>query len=85
MAAACFPDAQVRVQEELDMVVGMDRRKLVHPPLSPVSFHPPLTSVPSWSDWDALPQLHAFISEALRWRPVTPLGKQFELVREFHG
>ncbi|KAF8553239.1 hypothetical protein OG21DRAFT_1510452 [Imleria badia] len=31
-------------------------------------------SVPSWNDWDALPRLHAFISEALRWRPVTPLG-----------
>ena len=28
MAAACFPDAQERVQEELDVVVGMDRRKL---------------------------------------------------------
>ncbi|KAF8553243.1 cytochrome P450 [Imleria badia] len=55
MAAACFPDAQARVQEELDTVVGMDR-------------------LPSWNDWDALPQLHAFISEALRWRPVTPLG-----------
>ncbi|KAI9573125.1 cytochrome P450, partial [Boletus coccyginus] len=55
MAAACFPDAQSRVQEELDMVVGMDR-------------------LPSWDDWDALPQLHAFLSEALRWRPVAPLG-----------
>jgi cytochrome P450 len=55
MAAACFPDAQVRVQQELDSVVEMDR-------------------LPSWNDWDALPQLHAFISEALRWRPVTPLG-----------
>ena len=85
MAAACFPDAQVRVQEELDMVVGMDRRKLARPPFAPVSFHSPLTSVPDWNDWNALPQLHAFISEALRWRPVTPLGKQFESVRQFHG
>ena len=85
MAAACFPDAQVRVQEELDMVVGMDKRKLTHPPFGPVSFHPPLTSVPSWNDWNALPQLHAFISEAFRWRPVTPIGKRFESVREFHG
>jgi len=55
MAAACFPGTRLRVQEELDTVVGMDR-------------------LPSWSDWDDLPQLHAFISEALRWRPVTPLG-----------
>ncbi|KAF8552898.1 hypothetical protein OG21DRAFT_1323229 [Imleria badia] len=67
MAAACFPDAQARVQEELDAVVGMDRCSfryhLSHP-----------TSAPSWNDWDDLPQLHAFTSEALRWRPVTPLG-----------
>ncbi|KAF8548564.1 hypothetical protein OG21DRAFT_1422857 [Imleria badia] len=56
MAAVCFPDAQIRVQEELDVIVGMDR-------------------LLCWNDWDALPQLHAFISEALRWHPVTPLGK----------
>jgi len=63
MAAACFPDAQVQVQEELDMVVGMDR-------------------LPSWNDWNALPQLHAFISEALRWRPVTPLGFSHRSTRD---
>ena len=27
MAAACYPEAQRRVQEELDMVFGKDRRK----------------------------------------------------------
>ena len=30
LAAACYPDAQKRVQEELDMVIGKDRRKC-HP------------------------------------------------------
>lgn len=34
MAAACFPDAQARVQKELDTVVGIDRCKLNHPPHS---------------------------------------------------
>jgi len=38
MAAACFPDAQLRVQEELDIVVGMDRRKLTYPPFRQVLF-----------------------------------------------
>jgi len=55
MAAACHPDAQARVQDELNEVVGMDR-------------------VPTFGDWDMLPQLHAFMLEALRWRPVTPIG-----------
>ncbi|KAF9235736.1 cytochrome P450 [Melanogaster broomeanus] len=50
MAAACHPEAQARVQEELDDVVGRGR-------------------VPTWEDWSSLPQLHAFVSEALRWRP----------------
>ncbi|KAG9313182.1 cytochrome P450 [Chiua virens] len=55
MAAACYPDAQARVQDELDDVVGSER-------------------VPTFEDWDMLPQLQAFVLEALRWRPVTPQG-----------
>ncbi|KAG9313212.1 cytochrome P450 [Chiua virens] len=55
MAAACYPDAQARVQKELDEVVGKDRR-------------------PTFEDRDVLPQLQAFILEAARWIPVTPLG-----------
>ncbi|KIJ62870.1 hypothetical protein HYDPIDRAFT_176296 [Hydnomerulius pinastri MD-312] len=55
MAAACHPEAQARVQEEIDMVVGRDR-------------------APTFEDSSSLPQLHAFISEALRWRPITPIG-----------
>ncbi|KAF9235334.1 cytochrome P450 [Melanogaster broomeanus] len=60
MAAARHPEAQARVQEELDMVVGMDRGEPMR--------------LPTFEDSDELPQLHAFISEALRWRPVTPTG-----------
>ena len=30
--------------------------------------------VPTFGDWDMLPQLHAFMLEALRWRPVAPVG-----------
>ncbi|KIJ65444.1 hypothetical protein HYDPIDRAFT_88479 [Hydnomerulius pinastri MD-312] len=55
MAAACHPEAQARVQKELDLVVGADR-------------------VPTFEDSSALPQLHAFILEALRWRPVISTG-----------
>ncbi|KAF8448802.1 cytochrome P450 [Boletus edulis BED1] len=55
MAAVCHPEAQARVQAELDKVVGKDR-------------------TPTFEDWDMLPQLHAFMLEALRWRPVAPLG-----------
>lgn len=28
LAAACYPEAQTRVQEELDMIIGRDRRKV---------------------------------------------------------
>ncbi|KAF9230476.1 cytochrome P450 [Melanogaster broomeanus] len=55
LAAACHPQAQARVQEELDTVVGMDQ-------------------APTFEDSNRLPQLHAFMSEALRWRPVVSTG-----------
>ncbi|KAH7884146.1 cytochrome P450 [Phlebopus sp. FC_14] len=55
MAAACHPEAQAVVQEELDNVVGRDR-------------------APTFDDYNALPQIQAFMLECLRWRPVTTLG-----------
>ncbi|KAH7904580.1 cytochrome P450 [Hygrophoropsis aurantiaca] len=55
LAAASHPEAQARVQEELDMVVGLDR-------------------APLFEDQESLPQLQAFVHEALRWRPITPIG-----------
>ncbi|KAF9233168.1 cytochrome P450 [Melanogaster broomeanus] len=63
MAAARHPEAQARVQEELDIVVGTDRGR---PALYRVS--------PTFEDWSELPQLHAFMSETLRWRPIVPIG-----------
>ncbi|KAF8551911.1 cytochrome P450 [Imleria badia] len=55
MAAACHPEAQSVVQDELDNAVGRDR-------------------APTFDDYDALPQLQAFMLECLRWRPMTTLG-----------
>ncbi|KAG2106591.1 cytochrome P450 [Suillus discolor] len=55
MAAACYPAAQAKVHEELDMVIGSDR-------------------APTFEDSRSLPQLHAFLLESLRWRPVIRIG-----------
>lgn len=55
MAAACFPEEQRKVHEELDAAIGTDR-------------------APAFTDKKSLPRLHAFISEALRWRPLIPMG-----------
>jgi cytochrome P450 len=58
MAAACYPEAQRRVQEELDRIVGLDR-------------------APTIADLENLPQLHAFVLEVFRWRPVGADGFGF--------
>lgn len=63
MAAACYPLAQEKVHEELDMIVGSDR-------------------MPSFKDLSSLPQLHAFLLEALRWRPVIPIGFPHRATRD---
>ncbi|KAH7922011.1 cytochrome P450 [Leucogyrophana mollusca] len=63
MAAACHPEAQARVQEEIDMVVGRER-------------------LPSFDDEDSLPQLKAFAHEALRWRPISPIGFAHRATRD---
>ncbi|KAI0041483.1 cytochrome P450 [Auriscalpium vulgare] len=62
MAAACFPEAQAKVQEELDAVVG-DR-------------------LPTFDDWDYLPQVHAFFQEVFRWRPGTSSGIQHRATKD---
>ncbi|KAG9310416.1 cytochrome P450 [Chiua virens] len=63
LAAACYPETQRKVQEELDEVVGKDR-------------------LPTWADSELLPQVHAFVLEALRWRPVTPIGFAHRATRD---
>ncbi|KIM50317.1 hypothetical protein SCLCIDRAFT_34419 [Scleroderma citrinum Foug A] len=54
-AAALNPEAQAKVQEELESVVRRD-------------------NLPTFADWEALPQTTAFIAEMSRWRPVVPGG-----------
>ncbi|EIW86087.1 cytochrome P450 [Coniophora puteana RWD-64-598 SS2] len=56
LAAACHPEAQAKVMEEIDQVIG--------------------NRLPTPEDMHTLPQLDAFIQEALRWRPVITLGIQ---------
>ncbi|KAH7922017.1 cytochrome P450 [Leucogyrophana mollusca] len=63
MAAACHPEVQTRVQEEIDTVVGRER-------------------LPSFNDEDILPRLRAFAHEALRWRPITPIGLPHRATRD---
>ncbi|KAG1802494.1 cytochrome P450 [Suillus variegatus] len=63
LAAACHPEAQARVQEQLDTVVGKER-------------------APSFEDVQRLTELHAFMHESLRWRPVVPLGFPHRATRD---
>ena len=75
MAAACYPEAQKRVQEELDMVVGKDRSKC-----HPSDIHEYLENVvlvPTWEDSESLPQVHAYLLETFRWRPIVSIGGYF--------
>lgn len=64
LAAAQYPAAAKRVQDELDRIVG-DR--------------PPVCA-----DWegDRMPELHAFILESFRWRPVTAGGLPHQANRD---
>ncbi|KAI1933030.1 hypothetical protein LOZ58_004229 [Ophidiomyces ophidiicola] len=55
LAAIFHPDQAIRLQKEIDDVVGGDR-------------------LPGWEDKDKLPFVRAFIYEALRWHPFSPLG-----------
>ena len=34
--------------------------------------------VPTWEDSESLPQVHAYVLEILRWRPITPIGVYFQ-------
>ncbi|KAG1733673.1 cytochrome P450 [Suillus paluster] len=71
MASACYPKAQEKVQEELDVVISRDRGKsniVIH--LSEIST---LLQLPH-STTTTPPADEAFMLECLRWRPMTTLG-----------
>jgi hypothetical protein len=73
MAAACFPSEQAKVQVELDEVIGKHRGSpTLH--LQFYRFNDVCPKVPTFADQQSLPHLQAFISEALRWRPLAPGG-----------
>lgn len=77
MAAALYPEAQAAVASELDRVVGPDRCKSLSFVFAVLYLRRyPLVSAPSYSDWDLVPQVHAFYLEAARWRPGVAGGFQ---------
>ncbi|KAF9230122.1 cytochrome P450, partial [Melanogaster broomeanus] len=82
LAAARHPAAQARVQEELDMVVGTDRGEPMRCNVSMYNLTSPLA--PTFEDSNRLPQLHAFMSEALRWRPVVSAGVAHRATEDNH-
>lgn len=83
MAAACFPDAQRKVQEQLDAVIGHERGNLL---LKPFSLHVLIlinqNLVPSFGDMEELTEVTAFVQESYRWRPVSAGGFPHRATRD---
>lgn len=85
MAAACFPDAQRKVQEQLDAVIGHDRGNLIftYTALSVtcvITYNQNI--VPSFGDMEELTEVTAFIQESYRWRPVSAGGFPHRATRD---
>lgn len=72
MAAACFPSEVLKVQEQLDAVVGRSRGKIYLN--SDSNSHSTSMLVPNFEDEEHLPLVTAFYQEAHRWRPIGPSG-----------
>ncbi|EIW85486.1 cytochrome P450 [Coniophora puteana RWD-64-598 SS2] len=69
MAAALHPQAQEKMVTEIDTLIG-DRDLNT-------------TTAPTCDDMGHLPQLDAFVQEALRWRPIVPLGFNHKATADF--
>jgi len=73
LTAARYPDAQRKVQEELDAVIGQDRglfpQSLAGMGLTEIKF-----TAPTFADEDDLPHLKAFLLETSRCAPVATIG-----------
>ena len=86
MAAACFPKAQSKVQEELENVIGRERceffffceESVEHSILM-------LFLAPICADQEMLPQTAAFVLETFRWRPVSAGGMLYIQGSKFIG
>ena len=76
MAAAVTPEAQNRVQAELDRVVGQSRSASI-----PALAHTDAL-VPTFADKVDLQYALGFVKEALRWRPVSSGGFMHETTEE---
>ena len=80
MAAACFPKAQAKVQEELDNVIGKERGEFLECEKKGIflrgscGFIIIIFLAPTVADQEMLPQTAAFVLETFRWRPVSAGG-----------
>jgi cytochrome P450 len=73
VAAALHPEAQWKVQEELDAVIGRDRGTCTSSVVGTMLMGDGITA-PTFADENDLPQLRAFILETFRWNPVVGGG-----------
>ena len=74
LAAACFPKAQAKVQEELDNVIGKERGEFeCEKVLRELRIYG-IFLAPTFADQEMLPQTAAFVMETFRWRPVSAGG-----------
>jgi cytochrome P450 len=83
LAAACYPQAQAKVQEELENVIGKERGEssLRMLRLSELINHFLGILAPTLADQEMLPQTTAFVLESFRWRPVTAGGTYIQCPR----
>ncbi len=76
MAAACFPQTQTWVQEEVDTVIGRNRGAFFSLRVTErASESMNFIQVPTFDDYIDLPRVLAFVLESYRWRPIGGSGR----------